>query len=261
MSDDANFNKGHDQGNAQEVDNPKTSTTNSTPSLIHLDQHLASSRRMQNLTKVRGVFEQIGQGKSPTNTFADDTCPKYWIIRTGDGEFDGNIFDQNCEDQWSLEDQRSKDEHELWVRRGGQGVGLRFGANCQFGCLIDHAAMRLVDGASGNSCVGVNFVARHVDKTNKQKNKDNDEEKGRRRCFMLVEDELSRNPEKLLKRLRMRKVVGSLGQPLSLGHLKNLLRKAPVLIVMPDVGIDPVFWEPHALQEIVDERRRLSRLS
>ena len=77
---------------------------------------------------------------------------------------------------------------------------------------------------------------------------------------MLVEDELSRNPEILLMGLRMRKVAGTFSEPLSLKRLQTLLREAPVLIVMPDVGIEPVFWDQHALRNIVEERRSIDRI-
>jgi hypothetical protein len=234
-------------------DTPKTSTTNSTPRLIHWDQHSASSRRMHNLQNLKRVLKEIGQGKSPTSTIVDGTSPQYWTIRT-DNEGYADELRQDIEDRVSLKDQRSRDEHKLWRKRGGQGAGLRVRANYLSQFFIDHVAIRLVDGASGNSCVGTNFVAQHDDnkKENKRKNKDNDEEKGRGRFFMLVEDELSRNPEKL--RLRMRKVAGSFGLRFSLEHLKTLLREAPVLIVMADVGIDQVFWDQHALRDIAKER-------
>jgi hypothetical protein len=232
-------------------DNPKTSASKPTPRLSHRDQNSASSRRMQNIQNVKRVLEEIGQGKSPTSTIVDGTRPRYWIIRTANERKRDDEWDRNTEERWTLKDQLSRDEQELWRKRGGQNAGLRFGANRRSDSFIDLVVIRLVDAASGNSCMGVNFVAQR----NQQKNKDNDDEKGRRRCFMLVDDELSRNPEILLSGLRMRKVARNFLQPLSLERLRTLLREAPVLIVMPDVGIDLEFWDQNALQNIVKERR------
>jgi hypothetical protein len=151
-------------------DNPKTSTSNSTPSLIDQNQHSASSRRMHNLQNLKRVVKEIGQGKSPTSTIVDGTSPQYWTIRTDNEGYDDES-DQNWEDRCCLKDQLSIDEHQLWIKRGGLGAGLRFAAGYGFDSCICHIAVRLVDGASGNSCVGINFVAQHVEKKTSGKTK------------------------------------------------------------------------------------------
>lgn len=135
---------------ADNEDNPKTSTSKSSPRLTHRDQNSGSSRRMQNLQNVKRVLEEIGQGKSPTCTVVDGSSPRYWIIRTAH-ESNDDETDQNHEDRWSVKDQLSRDEHKLWLKRGGEGAGLRFGANYGSQSFIDHVAIRLVDAASGNS--------------------------------------------------------------------------------------------------------------
>ncbi len=76
---------------------------------------------------------------------------------------------------------------------------------------------------------------------------------------MLVEDELSRSPEKLLKQLRRRKIAGSFSRPFKIEDLKTLLTEAPILIVMPEVEIDPAVWDEQALGRIVQKRKEALR--
>jgi hypothetical protein len=129
--------------------------------------------------------------------------------------------------------------------------------------FIGNVAVRLVDGKTGNSCVGITFMALLESENSKSSNKRreglNKDKEDRGRHFMLVEDELSRNPEKLLKRLRSRKIACSFGRAFKLENLKTLLNEAPILIVMPEVGIDPEFWSPQALRKIVEKKRTAVR--
>jgi hypothetical protein len=241
------------------------STSTSTPANDQ-EQHSGDSRRMNNLRNVKRVLEEIGRGKSPTSTIVDGTSPRYWIIRTGREGYQ----DENNEDRWSLlHDQISKDHHELWTKRGGTGSGLRFGADLSDESFIGHVAVRLVDAKSGNSCLGINFMARLEQQPGKSKNESegdlNEDNTERGRRFMLVEDELSRNPEKLLKQLRRRKIAGTGSRLFNIKGLKTLLNEAPTLIVMPEVDIDPAFWDEQALRkkdrnrEALEKARHLDR--
>jgi hypothetical protein len=195
------------------------------------------SRKLQNRQRLKRVLEEIGQGKSPTSGIIEGTSPSYWVIRTGDTSWE----EEECEDGFYLKDEISQAQYELWRGRGGRGVVLRLSADPVGGPVL----VWLIDATSGASCLGVNFPARPSSPVERNFMCDKqarisrhiDREKWIRR-FVVVENDLCRDHERLLKYLKRRGAVD-----MDLEHLEKTLHPAPALIVMPEAGIDMRFWE------------------
>jgi hypothetical protein len=208
----------------------------------HIDKENSDdSRRAENRERVKRVFKQIGEGKTPTIGIASDTPPSYWVIRTDDWAWEQD----ECEDQFVLEnDDVSQDQLDLWRNRGGRVAMLRLSADPGSN-FIRHVFVWLVDTKTGHSCVGVNFQAQPATASEKViEPKQGSGGKiivGRERLirrFIVVEDELSRNVHRLLRHLRRRGAV-----ELDIENLREALGRAPTIIVMPEASIDFEGWD------------------
>jgi hypothetical protein len=208
------------------------------------DEKAKVSRRLQNRYNVKKALEEIGQGKAPRSTIVEGTSPSYWVIRTAK---QGTEQHRDA-DYFALRDDASRSQYELWRYRDGRGAMLRLSADAD-SYLVQHVAVRLVDANSGHCCVGLHFVAPaepQIDSTTDNETSGTGEdvldelsvEDRPIRCFMIVEDELSRNHQQLLQCLRRRKVVN-----INMMGLEKLLQRAPTIIVMPEAGRDAKYWE------------------
>jgi hypothetical protein len=213
----------------------------STPSDRYLNAEV--SRKRQNRQRLKRVLGEIGRGLSPTSGIIEGTSPSYWVIRTDDTAWE----DDESEDGVFETDPISEAQYELWRSRGGRGAMLRLSAD-PGSYLTGHVLVWLMDAISGASCLGINFQARpsgpvdRVFKRDKQGRTTRrvDHEKLRRR-FIVAEDDLSRDPDKLLEYLKHQGVV-----ELDIEDLQKLLQRAPTLIVMPEANINVKFWEMRA---------------
>jgi hypothetical protein len=175
--------------------------------------------------KLKSVLKTIAHGQSPNNGVIKGTAPGYWMISTYQQD-----PVESAGDWGAFQDSESKHQFETWLNRGGRSEGLR--PTPEMDGLSEWVAMWLVDAKTGNWCLGINFPG--SDGTDIRR-------------FQLVEHDLARNPQRLLKQLTRRRKA----QDLNLRSFKCLLKWAPCLLVMPDAsaitaehGRHDNWWQP-----------------
>jgi hypothetical protein len=173
----------------------------------------SSSQKAQIRIRLKGTFDMIANGKTPTEGVIDGTEPGYWILST----YQQDPLESTA-DWCALKNTDSKKQFEAWVNRGGRSEGFRFTPSDRDDTPEDWIGIWLVDAKSGNWCLGISFPAW-------------DKNKSVSRCFQLVERDLTRNPKTLLECLNRRKAFG-----LDLRDLKCLLKWAPCQVVMPNMS-------------------------